>query len=124
MIPLADTIVGELATPDGRNLQDKFLQAMFMIERYRGIDAGWKDIVKEVADSDVSDAAIARLATALRKFIPTHKDHPDVGSAIWALGKLRAPEDMPLYDRILAPESGYSSVARDQATCAREETQS
>lgn len=37
MIPLAAKIADELATPKGRNLQERLLQAMFMMERYRGV---------------------------------------------------------------------------------------
>ena len=58
MIALADIIADELAKPDGHILQERLLQAMFMFERFRGIDAGWRDMVSEVAEADVSPDAI------------------------------------------------------------------
>ena len=121
MIALADIISTELGEPAGRDLQERLLQAMFMIERYRGIDAGWRDTVAQVADADVSEEAITRLADSLRVFIRLQKQHPDVGSAIWALGKLRAPEDRAIYEDVLAEGSGYSTFARNQSMVALED---
>jgi hypothetical protein len=120
MIALGDIIAEDLGAPQGRNLQKRLLQAMFMMERYRGIDAGWRDVVAEVGDADISTGAINRLAEALRAFIRSHKEHPDVGSAIWALGALRADEDAVLFSAVLSPESGYGSHGREQAQCALE----
>jgi hypothetical protein len=120
MIPLGDTIANELAAPPGRDLQERLLQAMFMMERYRGIDAGWREVVAEVADADVRAAAINRLAEALRVFIRSHQQHPDIGSAIFALGALRAGEDAALFSAVLGADSGYGPHARAQAQCALE----
>jgi hypothetical protein len=121
MIPLADKIADELAAPKGRHLQERLLQAMFMMERYRGIDAGWRDALSEVVDADVSDQAIYHLAEALRGFVRNHKDHHDVGSAVWALSKLRAAEDAALYRYVLEEKSGYGAHAHEQAKCAMED---
>lgn len=82
MHALGDTIAQELASPVGRNLQERLLEALFLMERFRGVDAGWRDL-PQVGDADVSADAIARLAQALRIFIQSYRDHPDVGSAIW-----------------------------------------
>ena len=120
MIPLADIIARELAEPEGRDLQERLVQAMFMMERYRGIDAGWRDTVTQVADADISEQAITRLAVSLRVFIRTQKNHPDVGTAVWVLGKLRAPDDREIYEVVLAEGNGYSKFARDQSTVALE----
>jgi hypothetical protein len=115
MIALADIIAHELANPVGRSLSERLLQAMFMMERFRGKDAGWRDLVSEVADADIGADAIAHLAQALRRFIVAHRNHPDVGTAIWALGALYADEDAQLFDSVLADGSGYSTFAREQA---------
>ncbi len=120
MTALGDIIANELAAPQGRNLQERLLQAMFMMERYRGIDAGWREVVGEVRDADIRTGAISRLADALRIFIRSPKEHPDVGSAIWALGALRADEDADLFAAVLAASSGYGAHAREQAQCALE----
>jgi hypothetical protein len=120
MIALADIIASELATPRGRSLQERLLQAMFMMERFRGVDAGCGDTIADVAAADISGAAVGRLAEALRIFIRSNKDHPDVGSAIWALGALRADEDADLFSAVLDEKSAYDSFARDQAACALE----
>jgi hypothetical protein len=117
MIALADIIADELAKPDGHILQERMLQAMFMFERFRGIDAGWRDIVAKVAEADVSADAIGRLAQALRTFIVLHKHHPDVGSAIFALGKLYADEDAAIFEAVLKDGSEYDTFAREQAQC-------
>ena len=120
MTALGDIIADELAAPQGRGLQERLLQAMFMMERYRGIDAGWREVVSEVRGADISTEAVNRLAEALRGFIRYHKHHPDVGSAIWALGALRADEDADLFAAVLTAESGYDTHAREQAQCAIE----
>jgi len=117
MITLADIIANALAKPDGHILQERLLQAMFLFERFRGIDAGWRDVVAEVAEADISADAISRLAQALRKFIVLHKHHPDVGSAICALGKLRADEDATIFEAVLKDGSEYDKFARQQAQC-------
>jgi len=101
MIALGDVIANELRAPQGKNLQERLLQAMFMMERYRGIDAGWREVVAEVGEADIGTSAIERLAEALRLFARSYKEHPDVGSAIWALGALRADEDAVLFEAVL-----------------------
>jgi len=123
MIPLAKIIAGELVEPEGRDIQDRLLQAMFMMERYRGVDTGWRDTVTQVADVDISEQAISHLADSLRVFIRTQKNHPDVATAVWALGKLRAPDDRVIHEVVLAEGSGYSKFAREQSTIALEDLQ-
>ena len=90
MRALASIIAQELESPIGRSLQERLLEAMFLMERSRGVDAGWRDVVPQVGDADVGTDSIAHLARALRTFVESHPQHPDVGSAIWALGALRA----------------------------------
>jgi hypothetical protein len=121
MTDLAGTIAQDLASPEKKDLQERLLQAMFLMERYRGVDGGGRVAVSDVADADVSDSAIGRLAEALRRFVRTQPAHPDVGSAIWALGKLRAAQDAPIFDEVIVAGSGYSQCARDQAKCALED---
>ncbi len=95
-------------------------QAMFMMERSRGVDAGWRDVVPQIGDADVGEDSIAHLARALRIFVESHPQHPDVGSAIWALGALRADGDAEIFEAVLRDGSGYGSHAREQAQCALE----
>ena len=120
MCALSDIIAQELANPVGRSLQDRLLEAMFMMERSRGVDAGWRDAVPQIGDADVCADSIAYLARALRTFVESHRQHPDVGSAIWALGALRADEDAEIFEAVLRDRSGYGSHAREQAQCALE----
>jgi hypothetical protein len=96
------------------------VEAMFMMERFRGINAGWRDLAPRVGEADVDANSIAHLAQALRKFIQSHAGHPDVGSALWALGALCADEDAALFEAVLRDDSKYDSFARDQAQCALE----
>ena len=120
MRALSDIIAQELVNPVGRSLQDRLLEAMFMMERSRGIDAGWHEVVPQIGDADVGADAIAHLARALRIFVVSHPQHPDVGSAIWALSALRADEDAEIFEAVLRDGSGYGSHAREQAQCALE----
>ena len=120
MRALADIIAQELASPLGRSLQERLLEAMFLMERSRGIDAGWRDVVPHIGDADIGVDAIARLARALRTFVELHPQHPDVGSAIWALGALRADDDAKLFEAVLRDGSEYDLHAREQALCALE----
>jgi hypothetical protein len=120
MRTLAEIIAQELATPLGRNLQERFLEAMFLMERSRGVDAGWSDVVPHIGDADVGVDSISHLAKALRTFIQSHPEHPNVGSAIWALGALRADDDAGLFKAVLRTDSGYGPHAREQAQCALE----
>lgn len=120
MISLADTIAGDLADPVGRDLQERLLQAMFLMERFRGVDAGWREVVAEIAEADISEQAIARLTEALEKFIREYPKHSDAGSAVWALGKLHSPAHIALFAQVADPKFGYDDWARKQALCALE----
>jgi hypothetical protein len=120
MRALGNIIAQELASPVGRSLQERLLEAMFLMERSRGIDAGWRDVVPQIGDADVGADVITHLARAVRTFVESHPQHPDVGSAIWALGALRADEDAKLFEAVLRDNSGYGSHAREQAQCALE----
>lgn len=120
MRALSDIIAQELANPVGRSLQERLLEALFMMECSRGVDAGWRDVVPQIGDADVGSHSIAHLARALRTFVESHPQHPDVGSAIWALGALRADEDAEIFETVLRDGSGYGSHAREQAQCALE----
>lgn len=120
MHALVTIIAQELANPVGRSLQEHLLEAVFLMERSRGIDAGWRDVVPQIGDADVGADSISQLAQALRTFVESHPDHADVGSAIWALGALRADEDAQLFEAVLRDGSAYGSHARAQAQCALE----
>ena len=120
MFALADIVADEPAAPPGRNLQERLLHAMFMMERHRGIDAGWRDLVADVADADLGSVPIGRLAAALRVFIRSHMDHPQVGAAVVALAALRVDRDADLFATVVGENSGYDSYARHQAACALE----
>jgi hypothetical protein len=120
MLALGDIIVQELGNPTGRSVRERLLEAMFMMERFRCVDAGWRDVVPHVGEADVGADSIRRLANALRTFIVFHRDHPDIGSAIWALAALRADEDATLFEAVLRDESEYGSFAREQAQRALE----
>jgi hypothetical protein len=120
MRALVEIIAQELAAPAGRNLQERLLEAMFLMERSRGLDAGWSDVVPHIGDADVDEDSISNLAKALRTFIQCYPEHPHVGTAIWALGALRADEDAGLFEAVLRTDSGYGPHARDQAQCALE----
>ena len=67
-----------------------------------------------------SASEIARRALTLSA-VRNQKEHPDVGSAVWALSKLRAPEDAVLYRYVLDEKSGYGAHAHHQAKCAMED---
>ena len=87
---------------------------MALMERFRGVGTV-DEIVPDTADADISIEAITRLADALATFITASPQHPDVASAAWALGKLREPRFVPLFERIIAADSAYNEFARHQA---------
>ena len=111
---IIEHICHDLASPVGRNLQERCLESMVLMERFRGIGT-IDDIVPATADADISPTEISRLADCLSDFIVSHPHHPDVGSATWALGKLRDPKFVPVFERVLATNSGYSDHTRHQA---------
>ncbi len=117
---LAEIIALELRSPIGQNLQERVLQSMFLMERFRGVDAGWRQHT-DVREADISHTSIYLLAHALADFIRRHPSHPDVSSAIWALGKLRDTQFRPLFDSVVAPNSIYDGTARRQALVAIED---
>ena len=117
---IIEIICHDFASPDGRNLQERCLESMVLIERFRG--GGTVDqIVPDTADADISPDAITHLAEALATFIATFPHHPDVGSATWALGKLREPRFIPLFERVISTDSAYNEFARHQAIVSLED---
>ena len=120
MIDLAATVIRDLEAPERKDLQERMLEAMLMMERHRGVPVD-VEIAPDVADADVSSPIIHRLADALEKFIRTFPRHRDVGSAIWALGRLRDPRHADLFLAVTDPSSAYNEWARDQALCALED---
>ena len=120
MIDLGAMIVRELADPRGKDLQARMLEAMLMMERYRGVSVDVA-ISPNVGDADVSEPVVRRLADALERFIREYPQHDDAGSAVWALGKLRDERYAQLFRSIADLNSDYSDWARDQASCALED---
>lgn len=118
MSNLAEQIAKDLSLPKGKDLQKCILEAMFLFERFAGIDAGDSMICPSAQDADISEQSILRLSESMRGFIRENPGHSDVGSAIWSLGKLREEEDVALFRDILDPDKGYDSWSRDQARCA------
>ena len=117
---IIEIICHDFASPDGRNLQERCLESMVLMERFRGVGTV-DEIVPDTADADISPDSITRLAETLAAFIATFPQHPDVGSATWALGKLREPRFIPLFERIIATDSAYNEFARRQATVSLED---
>jgi hypothetical protein len=117
MIDLGAIIIRELDSPQGRDLQERMLEAMLMMERHRGIPVD-VTVSPNVGDADVGELVIKSLADALEKFIRAFPGHRDVGSAVWALGKLREERYSALFATIAEENSGYCDWARDQALCA------
>lgn len=114
---LAEIICTELHTPEGRNLQERCLESMILMERFRGrTDA--VEICSSTADADVRPEIIARLADTLASFVRSYPEHPDIGSAVWALGKLCDLRFAALFENVLLPSGAYSEFARDQAAIA------
>src|SRR3954465_1886148 len=107
MIDLATAVIRDLEAPEGKDLQERMLEAMLMVERYRGVSVD-VEIAPDVADADVSRPIIDRLAGALEKFILAFPRHRDAGPAIWALGKLRDPRHADLFLAVTESSSAYN----------------
>jgi hypothetical protein len=118
MTNLGDAIIRDLQATSPNDLRERLLEAMFMMERYRGAVCTGIDCVPHVIDADVGEAAIERLSEALESFIRTHPNHIDVGSAVWALGSRRDPKYVALFQTITEPTNGYTEWAREQASAA------
>ena len=88
-MPLTDVIAEELANPVGRPLGERMLEAMFLMERSRGINDGWDVIAPHIGHEDVGEASISHLARALRVFVRAHPKHPDIGSAVLFFSRTR-----------------------------------
>ncbi|WP_224371717.1 M20 family metallopeptidase [Hyalangium versicolor] len=59
---------------------------------------GWPP---EVIAQETSKEGDRKLRDALTRFVRRWIEHPSAGLAVWALGKLRAPEFKPLFDEVL-----------------------
>src|SRR5579883_2066740 len=116
---LAEVIAKEFRNPEGRNLQERCLESMVLMERYRRMPTV-TEIVPNTIDADISSESISSLADALAEFIKAFTEHPDVGSAIWALGKFGAPRFATLFEAVLATDSRYNEFAQHQATISLE----
>ncbi len=116
---LAELIANALRNPKGLDLHERCLESMVLMERYRGRSTV-TEIVPNTIDADITPATITHLAEALARFIKDHPDHPNVGSAIFALGTLAEPRFAELFERVLTPGSGYNDFARDQAIVSLE----
>ena len=90
------------------------------MERFRGVGTV-DEIVPDTTDADISPDAITHLAETLATFIATFPHHSDVGSAIWALGKLRDRRFISLFERVISTASGYDEFARRQANISLED---
>ena len=58
-----------------------------LIEKFRGL-SGYRGVSSAVDTAEVTQDSITDLRAALIGFAQRHREHPDVGSALWALGKL------------------------------------
>lgn len=58
-----------------------------LIEKSRGLSS-YCGVSPSVDSAEVTPETITDLRIALLEFAQRHREHPDVGSALWALGKL------------------------------------
>ena len=117
---LVEIICAEFQTPEGRNLQERCLESMILIERSRGRSDA-VEIAPNTADADIRPEVITRLADTLASFVRAFPQHPDVGSAVWALGKLCDARLTSLFEHVLSPSSNYSESTHSQARVALED---
>jgi len=80
-------VISELRTLQSPDIRETLLESTLLIEKYTG-SGDWRGISSNVDDAEISAEAIAELRQALIDFTRKHPEHPDVGTAIWALSKL------------------------------------
>ena len=76
--------VREVGSPD---FQRTLLQAALLLEKHYIPECEWRGVDSDVDDAEVSDASTEELQDVLMAFVKAHREHPNVGTAIWALGK-------------------------------------
>jgi hypothetical protein len=81
-------VVDALDTGDDPDIRERLLEATLLIEKFTG-SGDYRRVSPAVDSAEVMAQSIAELRTALINFARSRPEHPDVGSAIWALGKFR-----------------------------------
>jgi hypothetical protein len=79
-------VISELRSLRSPNIRETLLESTLLIEKFTGT-GDWRGISSNVDDAEVPSDLIAELRQTLINFARTHPEHPDVGTAIWALSK-------------------------------------
>jgi hypothetical protein len=91
-------VVTDLRTDELSDIRERLLEAALLIEKFKGM-VGWQGISAAVDEAVVSPESIADLRAKLIDFAQHRRELPDVGTALWALGRFR---DDSLRDFFLA----------------------
>ena len=86
MKDLIQLIIREVRAGESPEFQQTLLRAALLFEKfYRS--GGWRGIEMEVDDAEVSEELIRELRESLITFAKGNREHPDTGSALYALSK-------------------------------------
>lgn len=80
-------VIADLRDGVSPDIRERLLEAALLIEKSRGL-CSYLGISRAVDAAEVTREGISELRVALIEFAKRQREHPDVGSAIWALGKL------------------------------------
>jgi hypothetical protein len=86
---LVDIVIAALRSENPAEIRERLLEARLFIEKSVGTWGSWKGISRSVDEAGLSNGKLLDLRVALLRFAQEHREHSDVGSAIWALGAFR-----------------------------------
>jgi succinyl-diaminopimelate desuccinylase len=106
---LYDQLSEALENEPPEDSQEVLLNASFLFEKAALVASGKdpEDFARsmgwppEVIGQEVSEAGERQLRDALIRFVRRRMEHPEMGMAVWALGKLHDPELRALFDEVL-----------------------
>jgi hypothetical protein len=80
-------VIADLQNGDASDIRKRLLEATLLIEKSRGLPC-YRGVSPVVDAAEITPEKITELRAALIHFAQRHREHADVGSALWALGKL------------------------------------
>ena len=86
MKDLIHIVTAEIRAGISADFQQTLLRAALLIEKFCG-SGDWQGIEEELDDAEASERSFVELRDTLMTFARCQREHPDVGTALWALGK-------------------------------------
>jgi hypothetical protein len=81
-------VISVLREQKQQDMQERLLEAGLLIEKSRGLSS-YRGISSVVDEANFTSGEIEELRLALIHFLEDNREHPDVGSALFALGRFQ-----------------------------------